>query len=155
MTPRIRAIETRYAGCRFRSRTESRWAVFLDHLSIPWVYEEQGFDLGGVAYLPDFYLPDTAKYLEIKGPPINEIDADKVLRLAAAVKGAATVAVLQGDLPRESFTRTVGGIKCWAPKQDGTPELVPSLWVVSPSAPAVDRALTAARSARFEHGEHG
>lgn len=31
-TPTIRAIETRYAGCRFRSRLEARWAVFFDHL---------------------------------------------------------------------------------------------------------------------------
>jgi len=41
----IAAIETRYAGCRFRSRLEARWAVFYDALGIDWEYEPQGFDL--------------------------------------------------------------------------------------------------------------
>jgi hypothetical protein len=41
----IAAIETRYGGCRFRSRLEARWAVFFDDLGIPWEYESQGWDL--------------------------------------------------------------------------------------------------------------
>ena len=52
----IKAIETRYAGCRFRSRLEARWAVFFDHLGIRWEYEPQGFDLPSGPYLPDFLL---------------------------------------------------------------------------------------------------
>ncbi len=154
MSGPIKAIETRYAGCRFRSRIEARWAVFLDRLSLPWEYEPQGYVMDGTAYLPDFHLPTLSKYLEIKGGPINPADADKVLKLASAVKGRATVSVLQGDIPRESFTRTVGGIRCFAPGP-GETELVPALWVVSADRPAVDAALSAARSARFEHGESG
>jgi hypothetical protein len=38
-------IETRYAGCRFRSRLEARWAVFFDRLGIAWEYEPEGFEL--------------------------------------------------------------------------------------------------------------
>lgn len=54
----IKAIETRYAGCRFRSRLEARWAVFFDQLEIEWQYEPQGFESpSGNRYLPDFYLP--------------------------------------------------------------------------------------------------
>lgn len=60
----IKAIETRYAGCRFRSRLEARWAVFFDHLGIRWEYEPQGYVVGNrvrhgrpVPYLPDFWLP--------------------------------------------------------------------------------------------------
>lgn len=65
----IAAIETRYAGCRFRSRLEARWAVFFDALGIAWEYEPQGFHIPpspfggddlqhpGWNYLPDFYLP--------------------------------------------------------------------------------------------------
>lgn len=53
----IKAIETRYAGCRFRSRLEARWAVFFDHLGIPWEYEPQGYELPSGRYLPDFWLP--------------------------------------------------------------------------------------------------
>jgi len=67
----IQAIETRYAGCRFRSRLEARWAVFFDTLSIPWEYEPEGFELGdGERYLPDFRLlrPNGSYvYVEVKG----------------------------------------------------------------------------------------
>ena len=35
----LRAIETVYKGCRFRSRLEARWAIFFDALSLEWEYE--------------------------------------------------------------------------------------------------------------------
>jgi len=64
----IAAIETEYAGCRFRSRLEARWAVFLDHLGVAWRYEEQGYELpSGARYLPDFRLPDLDLHVEVKG----------------------------------------------------------------------------------------
>lgn len=63
----IRAIETNYAGCRFRSRLEARWAVFFDALGISWEYEPEGFELNdGTRYLPDFYLPQTQTWVEVK-----------------------------------------------------------------------------------------
>lgn len=71
--PGIRAIETRYAGCHFRSRLEARWAVFFDHLAIRWEYEVEGFvGAYGDPYLPDFVLPDIKHYsapvyVEVKG----------------------------------------------------------------------------------------
>lgn len=52
----IQAIETSYAGCRFRSRLEARWAVFFDHLGIEWEYEPQGFTTPAGRYLPDFRI---------------------------------------------------------------------------------------------------
>lgn len=52
----IKAIETRYAGCRFRSRLEARWAVFFDALEVAWEYEPEGFELPSGRYLPDFLL---------------------------------------------------------------------------------------------------
>jgi hypothetical protein len=39
----MRPIETKYKGCRFRSRLEARWAVFFDALGIRWWYEPEGF----------------------------------------------------------------------------------------------------------------
>jgi hypothetical protein len=66
----IPAIQTSYHGCRFRSRREARWAVFLDHLAIPWEYEPQGYVVGGEPYLPDFLIyPGTeqATWFEVKG----------------------------------------------------------------------------------------
>jgi hypothetical protein len=51
----IRAIETEYAGYRFRSRLEARWAVFFTLAGYRWEYEPEGFELpGGMRYLPDF-----------------------------------------------------------------------------------------------------
>ncbi|GAA1454199.1 hypothetical protein [Nocardiopsis tropica] len=67
MTPKITPIETRYAGCRFRSRLEARWAVFFDHLDIRWEYEPQGFLVDNRPYLPDFLLPDCGTWVEVKG----------------------------------------------------------------------------------------
>lgn len=64
----IKAIETSYAGCRFRSRLEARWAVFFDALQVIWEYEQQGLELNdGTRYLPDFWLPQQRVWLEVKG----------------------------------------------------------------------------------------
>jgi hypothetical protein len=51
------AIETKYNGLSFRSRLEAKWAVFLDAMGIDYDYEREGFTLGGLWYLPDFWLP--------------------------------------------------------------------------------------------------
>lgn len=56
MTRTIKAIETRYAGCRFRSRLEARWAVFFDRLGIEWEHEPEGFETSAGPYLPDFKI---------------------------------------------------------------------------------------------------
>lgn len=69
----FRPIETRYAGCRFRSRLEARWAVFFDSLGVTWEYEPQGFHVGpeGRPYLPDFRLDRAGGlrplWVEVKG----------------------------------------------------------------------------------------
>lgn len=69
----IKAIETEYKGYRFRSRLEARWAVFFDTLGIAWEYEKEGYDLGEAGwYLPDFWLPKSNAWLEIK-PDIADI----------------------------------------------------------------------------------
>ena len=69
----ITPIETRYAGCRFRSRLEARWAVFFNYLEIPWEYEPEGYMVGPDndqrPYLPDFWLPSVRQWVEVKGAP--------------------------------------------------------------------------------------
>lgn len=71
----IQPIQTRYAGHRFRSRLEARWAVFFDAMRIRWEYEPQGYvitdpwETEARAYLPDFYLPELDIWAEVKGDP--------------------------------------------------------------------------------------
>lgn len=81
-TPEIKAIETRYAGCRFRSRLEARWAVFFDTLGVRWEYEEEGYEIEGVStrYLPDFWLPKWHLWVEVKGV----LDQPSFAKLVAA-----------------------------------------------------------------------
>lgn len=64
----ITPIETLYAGCRFRSRLEARWAVFFDSLNIKWEYEPQGYTVGKdkQPYLPDFRLPELDAFVDVK-----------------------------------------------------------------------------------------
>lgn len=78
----IRPIETKYAGCRFRSRTEARWAVAFDHLGIDWDYEPQGYSLPSGGYIPDFYLPSIDAWFEVK--PDGAAHDDRWNELAAA-----------------------------------------------------------------------
>jgi hypothetical protein len=82
MSEAIKAIETEYAGCRFRSRLEARWAVFFDRMGIDWEYEPQGFVVGGRSYLPDFRLTDGGTWIEVKG---REKDLDRNLMHAAVL----------------------------------------------------------------------
>jgi hypothetical protein len=108
----ITALETRYAGYRFRSRIEARWAVFFTRLGLDWEYEQQGYLVGRPTqseplpssswvdpisagsgargyvrpehrtkpYLPDFYLPKLALYVEVKPAAADQIDPDGVRR---------------------------------------------------------------------------
>ncbi len=81
----IQPLETWYGGCRFRSRHEARWAVFLTRLGLDWEYEPQGFIVGQQfgrprPYLPDFYLPTLGLYVEIKPALADQVDPDGVKR---------------------------------------------------------------------------
>lgn len=79
----LQPIETRYAGYRFRSRLEARWAVFFDALKIKYEYEPEGFKLSdGTCYLPDFWLPESKAFFEVKGA-LSEKDAHKIEQLMA------------------------------------------------------------------------
>jgi len=75
----MKNIETRYAGYKFRSRTEARWAVFFDSMGIEWEYELEGFVLdNGKCFLPDFYLPKHKYYAEVK--PYNYTGLTKEIK---------------------------------------------------------------------------
>jgi hypothetical protein len=79
----IKAIETSYKGYRFRSRLEARWAVFFDALDIEFQYEPEGFEKDGQRYLPDFYIPQSKVWVEVKGS--DELLRHDVPRLTAVL----------------------------------------------------------------------
>lgn len=54
-----RGIPTTYAGTRFRSRLEGRWAAFFDLIGWRWIYEP--FDTAN--WIPDFLVQGDAPFL--------------------------------------------------------------------------------------------
>ncbi len=87
----LKPIETRYGGCRFRSRLEARWAVFFDDLGWRWDYEPEGYELPFCGnYLPDFLVtpPESAQWstgpfwAEVKGQRASKSEKDKIRELA-------------------------------------------------------------------------
>ena len=76
----IQAIETIYNGYRFRSRLEARWAIFFSAMGVKYEYEPEGYRLSdGTLYLPDFYLPESDTFVEIKGV-LSEKDQHKIIQ---------------------------------------------------------------------------
>lgn len=156
----IKAIETRYAGCRFRSRLEARWAVFFDHLKIEWRYEPQGFQLPSGSYLPDFHLPEflthestlVGTWVEIKGRAVDQRETDLLFDLKRETGQA--VFVLEGDVPQRATCIHQGLPTLMASRPlsmtEGRRYMDGNCFIHDRN---LEDALTAARSARFEHGE--
>lgn len=117
----MKALETRYAGCRFRSRLEARWAVFFDHMGIEWQYEPQGFDIEGTPYLPDFHLPKTRTWVEVKGSEEDFRDHEALYAYALDFGGylpdvgnswgSERGLLILGDIPRLQERRSAIGSK--------------------------------------------
>lgn len=89
----MKPIETKWKGYRFRSRTEARWAVFLDAAELLFEYEPEGVILPSGPYLPDFRLsgfpiPDDAGpeavWLEVKGGVPTDLEIQRCAELAQA-----------------------------------------------------------------------
>lgn len=95
----IKVIQTKYKGILFRSRLEARWAVFLDKLNIKWFYEFEGYDLDGVWYLPDFWLPTFSggMFMEVKPQNLVGVEMEKCMRLVEATKKQIWLAVGHPD----------------------------------------------------------
>lgn len=100
----INAIETRYAGCRFRSRLEARWAVFFDYLGWQWEYEPQGYLVGAARrpYLPDFVVTCDPRldplWVEVKG---TDKSLDLNLMSSASQSSPSRVLVVLGPVPKK------------------------------------------------------
>jgi hypothetical protein len=154
----IRAIETVYAGYRFRSRQEARFAVMLDGLGIDWRYEVEGLEIVGkkrtVYYLPDFIIESTGAYIEIKGTEPTEGEFAKATMLAMST-WQPVVAIFWGPFRHTEFMRNnvffntdrLGVFR--TERGAGLMALGPRAWDYD----LLDEALRQARQARFEHGE--
>jgi hypothetical protein len=71
-TPNAGFYRTKYKGLHgkfwMRSGWEVKFALWLDSIQVTWLYEEKKIWLSkGHYYRPDFYLPDQAVYVELKG----------------------------------------------------------------------------------------
>jgi hypothetical protein len=169
----LKAIETRFDGYRFRSRLEARWAVFFKTLGVRYEYEKEGYDLGAAGwYLPDFWLPDQKCWQEVKGQP-----ATKEEMLKAAILAQATgfpVALGRAFWPERTDDSGDFGahwsvcVECEARgvlylDEEHKPSCGFRLIEVQKERndrgwrlpESITQALTAARSARFEHGARG
>ena len=149
----VTPIETVAFGYRFRSRLEARWAVVLDRLGLAWEYEAQGYTTAAGPYLPDFWLPQRALWIEVKPPGDGDwrsIDP----RWPAFAADGRDLAVLCGTPGEQHIHRFKGAARLRSSRSidfllgDGR-----SWEQVVLSAKTVDAALLAGRQARFEHGE--
>lgn len=95
----IKPIETVYNGYKFRSRLEARWAVFFDAAGIPYQYEPEGYEIDGIKYLPDFYLPSFDAHVEVK-PDRPGIEND-ILKCMKMIQwgGPIKTIIFLGDIP--------------------------------------------------------
>lgn len=62
-----RSIPTHYNGRLFRSKLEADYARVFDTLRVTWEYEKAGHYFGNQYYLPDFWLPRSRQFVEVKG----------------------------------------------------------------------------------------
>jgi hypothetical protein len=146
MTGPVRPIETHAYGCRFRSRTEARWAVFMTEAGFGWEYEPEGLELEAGRYLPDFRVSANGMsiWLEIK-PPVNAVDDPRWAETAR--RTGLMLFTVRGMHRPGDRCETDHSARVWHP--DGTVADVHRLWQGS----RYEAAWTAANSARFEHGE--
>jgi len=85
-----------YEGIWFRSSYEVAYAKYLNRLNIKWLYEKGTFDLGNCTYTPDFYLPETDTFVEIKGYWRN--DAKKKFKLFKKLYPELKIAILNKNI---------------------------------------------------------
>lgn len=91
----VRAIPQRYRDVVYRSRTEARWAFFFDLTGTPYQYEAEGFQLGSIWYVPDFWLGHADVHFEVKGQSPSEIEMKKAVLLAE--QSGCPVVIAQGN----------------------------------------------------------
>jgi len=87
--PKNKSIE--YKNIWMRSTWEVAYAKYLIKNKIKWQYESKTFDLGNTTYTPDFYLPESDTYVEIKG--YWRKDAKKKIKLFRKIFNKITLRI--------------------------------------------------------------
>lgn len=172
-----KAIETKWHGCRFRSKLEAQWAIVFEVMGLEWEYEPMGFRLGnGLWYMPDFVIAglvgvgDGWCFVEVKGN-MTELDRSKVDEFSRYYPIYVVGEVPYQDpfgtqhrkfakdtafhsLSRLFVERSKGVVESGAigVGHDGMPEIVPE-WEWAGDERATRLAFLAACYARFDHGE--
>jgi hypothetical protein len=175
---KINPIETHYDGYKFRSRLEARWGVYFNALGVRYEYEKEGYDLGTSGwYLPDFWLPARKVWVEIKGCLDFIDDTTRYKARSLCAKTGHRVYVLAGlpkyvDMPAEPCYGSPGS-KAWVCDGCGygisciDKTTLFDLWDINDlydvnkmfgyltwsDDDSIGRAVTAMKSARFEHRE--
>lgn len=172
-----KAIETKWHGCRFRSKLEAQWAIVFEVMGLEWEYEPMGFRLGnGLWYMPDFVIAglvgvgDGWCFVEVKGN-MTDLDRRKVDEFSRYYPIYVVGEVPYQDpfgtqhrrfakdtafhsLSRLFVERSKGVVESGAigVGHDGMPEIVPE-WEWAGDERATRLAFLAACYARFDHGE--
>lgn len=162
----MKPIETRFAGYR--------WAVFFKSLGVEWRYEMEGFEFEGERYLPDFWLPGSGQYVEVKGDP--DCLERELPRLTRFARHAERDVVVLGDIPELERGRIPTHLLLTRLGGEITPvvALMAEDTFLATTVPYPTRRLSStlqmtgivpsdatagaylsARYARFEHGESG
>ena len=102
----------------------ARWAIFLTHLRVPWTYEPEPVRITTPThtyqYLPDFFLPTLALWLEIK--PGHDLiawhDHAKMAAFAEALPPTSTFRVMEGFVVQMGAILTMPALRvtraCWS-----------------------------------------
>jgi hypothetical protein len=111
----MKAIPTMYRDVQMRSRTEARWAEFFDMIGVDWQYEPEGYEAGGVRYLPDFWLPRVHSrgkpggvFFEVKASSPTPGERLKAEMLAS---GSGRPVIVVGNDPAHRMSCRVGGLE--------------------------------------------
>lgn len=139
----MKVIPTEYNGYRFRSRLEARWAVFMDVLKVPFLYDPDAYEFNGVGYLPDFFIPSIGAFLEIK--PVKPAKSEQVIysSLAQFTKQRVFLAHQAPELP--ACANDDESMTCFFP--EGGEDY-------NHDTPTLRAAYTIAKGYRFEPGAH-
>lgn len=115
-------------GQYFRSRYEANYARFLNFTKQRWEYEKKTFwflkiKRGVRSYTPDFYLPETNEYHEVKGW-MDKKSATKIKRMAKYYPTVKLI-IIDGkwfqNANRQGLCRIIPGWECEHKRHAGVP----------------------------------